>query len=119
MRARGDDFENRAARMLEDEGLSLLARKFRGKAGEIDIIACDGSQLVFIEVRSRSNARYESAAASVNRHKQLRIIRTAQLFLQQRPQFANMPCRFDVVTFEPPQSGVGRPVRWIRAAFTA
>jgi putative endonuclease len=119
MRALGDDLENRAARMLEREGLVLLARNFRGKPGEIDIIARDGNQLVFVEVRGRGNPRYETAAGSVHRHKQRRIIRTAQLFLQRHPRFANLPCRFDVVAFEPPQSGVDCRVRWIRAAFTA
>jgi putative endonuclease len=119
MRALGDDLEDRAARLLEDAGLLLLARNFRGKPGEIDIIAREGNRLVFVEVRGRSNRRFESAAGSVDRHKQQRIIRTAQLYLQRQPGFAHMPCRFDVVTFEPPQSGVGCRVRWIRAAFTA
>jgi putative endonuclease len=46
-------------------------------------------------------------------------VRTAQLFLQHRPNLTNMPCRFDVVAFEPPQSGTRTRIRWIRGAFTA
>jgi putative endonuclease len=46
-------------------------------------------------------------------------VRTAQLFLQHRPNLTNMPCRFDVIAFEPPQSGNRTRIRWIRGAFTA
>jgi putative endonuclease len=119
MKSLGDDYEDRAVSLLEDRGLRLLERNFSGKAGEIDLIAQDGDQLVFVEVRARSNRFFESAAGSVNIRKQQRIIRTAQLFLQRRPQWANMPCRFDVIAFEPPQSGACPRIRWIRSAFTA
>lgn len=104
---------------MEDSGLCLLERNFRGKTGEIDIVAKEGVQLVFIEVRARTNRYFDSAAGSVNRRKQQRIVRTAQLFLQCRPQWAGMPCRFDVIAFEPPQSGSLPQIRWIRGAFTA
>lgn len=119
MRQSGNEFEDKAARLLEKEGLHVLARNFRGKPGEIDIIAREGDKLVFVEVRSRSNRHFEGAAGSIDRRKQQRIVRTAQLFLQRRPGLAGMACRFDVVTFEPPQSGVNQEVRWIKAAFTA
>jgi putative endonuclease len=119
MKSLGDDCEDRAVSLLEDQGLRLLERNFSGKTGEIDIIAQDGAQLVFVEVRARSNRLFESAAGSVNIHKQQRIVRTAQLFLQRRPQWANMPCRFDVIVFEPPQSDTRLRIRWIRSAFTA
>lgn len=119
MKSQGDNYELQAAALIEDSGLRLLERNFRGKTGEIDIIAEDSGQLVFIEVRARSNRYYVSAAGSVNARKQGRIVRTAQLFLQQRPQWANTPCRFDVIAFEPPQSDSLSRIRWIRGAFTA
>jgi putative endonuclease len=119
MNSLGYDYENRAVSLLEDWGLRLLERNFSGKTGEIDLIAQDGAQLVFVEVRARSNRFFESAAGSVNIRKQQRIVRTAQLFLQRRPQWADMPCRFDVIAFEPPQSGTRPRIRWIRGAFTA
>jgi putative endonuclease len=115
----GDDYEDRAVTLIQHEGLHLLERNFRAKTGEIDIIAQDGTQLVFVEVRARNNRNFDGAANSVNARKQQRIVRTAQLFLQRRPQCANMPCRFDVIAFEPPQSGTGSRIRWIRSAFTA
>jgi putative endonuclease len=119
MKILGEDYENRAVALLENGGLILLERNFRGKPGEIDIIALDGQQLVFVEVRGRTNRCFASAAGSVDTRKQHRIILTAQLFLQRRPQFAQSPCRFDVITFEPPQSGTPARIRWIRGAFTA
>lgn len=97
----------------------MLARNYRGRTGEIDIVAKDNDTLVFVEVRARNNRYFASAAASVDRRKQLRILRTAQLFLQRHTGLANMPCRFDVIAFEPRQSATDPELRWIRSAFTA
>ncbi|MEZ5502645.1 MAG: YraN family protein [Halioglobus sp.] len=119
MKSLGDSYEDHAAILLEARGLLLVERNFRGKSGELDIIARDGDYLVFVEVRARGNRHFDSAAGSVNFRKQQRIIRTAHLFLQRRPQWAHLPCRFDVVAFEPPQSGSRPRIRWIRGAFTA
>jgi putative endonuclease len=119
MKSLGDDYEDKAAALIKRHGLLLLERNFRGKTGEIDIIALHGAQLVFVEVRARSNRYFASAAGSIDTRKQQRIVRTAQLFLQRRPHRANMPCRFDVIAFEPAQSGTRPRIRWIRGAFTA
>jgi len=115
----GDEFETTAATMVCQQGLHILTRNFSAKTGEIDIIARDGGYLVFLEVRARSNPHFLSAAASVDRRKQLRIVRTAQVFLQRNKQWAHLPCRFDVIAFEPRQSNLKVPVQWIRSAFTA
>ncbi len=115
----GDEFEATAAAMVCQQGLDILARNFSAKTGEIDIIARDGDYLVFLEVRARSNPHFLSAAASVDRRKQLRIIRTAQVFLKRNRQWAHLPCRFDVIAFEPRQSNLNVPGQWIRSAFTA
>ena len=119
MKTLGDDYEQQAARWLQQRGLQILARNFRGKTGEIDLIARDQTHLVFCEVRARSNRYYNSAAGSVDHRKQQRLLRTAQLFLQRHPGLANLPCRFDVIAFEPRQSGSDLAIRWIPGAFTA
>lgn len=119
MKALGEDYENRAVTLLQHQGLRVVERNFSSKMGEIDIIAQDGAQLIFVEVRARSSRYFESAAGSVDLRKQQRIVRTAQLFLQRRPHWANTPCRFDVIAFEPAQSGTRPRIRWIRGAFTA
>lgn len=119
MNSLGDKYETQAAHWLEGQGMRLLARNFRGKTGEIDIIARHREHLVFLEVRARSNRGFNTAAGSIDRRKQQRILRTAQLFLQRHPELARLPCRFDVITFEPRQSGSNLDIRWIPGAFTA
>lgn len=119
MNSLGDEYEQQAARWLEARGMRLLRQNFRAKTGEIDIIARDATHLVFIEVRARSNPAYCSAAGSVDRRKQQRLQRTAALFLQRHPELAHLPCRFDVIAFEPRQSTDGLGIRWIPGAFTS
>jgi len=119
MKVTGDKYENTATEIIGKQGLRVLARNFSAKTGEIDIIALDNKQLVFIEVRARSNPFFLSAAASVDRKKQLRIIRTAQVYLQRNRQLAHLPCRFDVIAFKTGQSDQSEAdSQWIRSAFT-
>lgn len=119
MNSMGEDYEMQAVVWLTAQGMDVLARNFRGKTGEIDIIARDNEHLVFVEVRFRSNRSFSTAAGSVDKRKQHRIMRTAQLFLQRHPDLAQLPCRFDVIAFEPRQSGNRLEIRWIPGAFTA
>lgn len=119
MKSVGDNYEAQAVVWLQERGWQLLSRNFRCKTGEIDIIAIDGDKLVFVEVRARQHPGFSSAAASVDSRKRQRLVRTAQGFLQRHPQLAKRPCRFDVIAFEPRQSGTGLAIRWIPAAFTA
>lgn len=119
MRDSGDLYEERAAQLVVEAGLGIVARNFNTKVGEIDIIARSSSTLVFIEVRARNNNRFHGAAASVSRAKQLRLIRTAQYYLKTHPHWRDCCCRFDVIAFEPPQSTSEQSVRWIKGAFTA
>jgi putative endonuclease len=119
MKSIGDYYEEQAAQLLVNAGLLIIARNFTRKTGEIDIIARENKHLVFIEVRVRNHPGYAGAAASISARKQTRIIRTAQLYLRANPKWAHMPCRFDVIAFEPRQSVREARVNWIRSAFTA
>jgi len=118
VKGKGADYEARAARFLHKKGLRILQANYRCRCGEIDLIARHNQYLVFVEVRSRGNPRFSSAAASVDLRKQRKLLRTAQFFLQQHPQLAQMPCRFDVIAFEPPQSPPRDAPNWIPGAFT-
>ncbi len=113
----GDEFERRSAQLLEDYGLHIVARQFRSRVGEVDLIATDDHRLLFVEVRARKGRSHGGAAASVNRAKQCRLARCAALFLSQNPQWHHLPCRFDVITWEPAEHGSGMQARWIQAAF--
>ena len=109
--ALGKAAEDAAAAYLARQGLQLVARNWRCKGGEIDLIMQDGRSLVFVEVRARGSARFGGAAASITQAKQARIVHAAQLYL-----FALRsppPCRFDAVLFD------GQVLTWLRDAFQA
>jgi putative endonuclease len=110
--ADGEAAETLAAQHLEAHGLRILARNFRCRAGEIDIIAVDGDTLVFVEVRYRASHRFGGAAASIDGLKQAKIVRAAQFYLAGRPE---RPCRFDAVLLDRLDP---RAVEWVRDAFS-
>ena len=107
---KGARAEARAERYLQEQGLSPVARNYRCRGGEIDLVMRHGATLVFIEVRLRRNTAFGGALASVDRHKQQRLQLAAQHYLQ-RHRWQG-PCRFDVVGLE----GEGPP-QWVRNAF--
>lgn len=106
--------EQWAAQYLQQQGLQPVAQNYRSRFGEIDLIMRDGKTLVFIEVRLRRNAGFGGAAASIDTHKQQRIIRTARQYLAGLPH--TPPCRFDVVLMDDAQ---GKQAQWLRNAFEA
>jgi len=101
--------EQRAARYLQQQGLQLVKRNYRGRFGEIDLIMQDGATLVFVEVRLRRSAAFGGAAVSIDGRKQQRIIRTAQQYLAGLAHVP--PCRFDAVLMD--DGGV----EWLKNAF--
>lgn len=104
--------EQRALDYLTARGLRPIARNFRVRMGEIDLVMVDGVELVFVEVRQRSGAGFGGAAASVTGIKQQRVRRAAQAFLARHCAGRRWPAvRFDVVAIDD-----GR-IDWIRAAF--
>lgn len=90
--------EDAAAALLRSKGLVILELNFRAKVGEIDIVAKDGDEAVFVEVRARASAAFGGAAASVGGAKRRKLIKAAQLWLQVRAWTG--PCRFDVVAID-------------------
>ncbi len=111
--ARGSAAEDLACRYLEARGLILVTRNVRYRGGELDLIMCDGENLIFVEVRSRRHTRYGTPAESVTRTKQQRLLRAAALYLQR--QRLDLPCRFDVVAIL--QADDEPQIEWIRDAF--
>jgi putative endonuclease len=112
-RQTGAAAENSAAAFLESQGFTIVARNFLRRVGELDIVARAGDLLIIAEVRTRSSERFGGAAASISRGKQRRIILTAGLFLDQRPELGRCRVRFDVLVVRN-----GR-VEWLRHAFDA
>jgi len=111
--SRGKDAEARAATFLESRGLRIVERNYRGRYGEIDLIARDGVTLVFVEVRERTGNTFGGAAASITTAKRERLTRTALQYLSKLG--ATPPCRFDAVLLD----GATREIEWVRDAFGA
>ena len=106
--------EARVAAYLERQGLKILARNYRVKGGEIDIVAREGKTTVFVEVRLRRNDAFGGAAASITRSKQQRLILAARHWLQAHGE---TPCRFDCLLLE--GRAADAPITWLRDAFSA
>jgi putative endonuclease len=95
----GEIGENLACQELERRGYSVVARRYRRRGGEIDIIALDGATLVFVEVKARAGRRYGLAAESVTAVKRRRLAAVALDYVV-RHHVHNCPCRFDVVAIQ-------------------
>jgi putative endonuclease len=112
----GKTGEDLACAELERRGYAIVARRYRLRGGELDIVARDGPTLVFVEVKARIGHEFGEAAEAVTALKRRRI---AQLALQYvaRSRSYDCPCRFDVVTIH---LDAGRPVIEVfRNAFDA
>ncbi|OIQ59842.1 hypothetical protein MOTE_10980 [Moorella thermoacetica] len=95
-RRRGQIGEAAAAALLEGEGYRILERNYRCPLGEIDIIAAQDKEIVFIEVRTRSSRTFGTPQESVDGRKRMRLRRLAAYYLGSRG-LAGWSCRFDVV----------------------
>ena len=111
MSSRGAEAEAMAAAFLERKGLRVLARNYRCRLGEIDLVVRDGDTTVFVEVRQRASQAFGGAAASITAKKRGRLVRAARHYLSRLP--TTPACRFDALLIE------GDPPRidWIRNAF--
>lgn len=110
----GRQAEDLAARFLEKKKLRIIARNYRCRGGEIDLVCRDGKALVFVEVRLRQNTAFGGAAASVTAIKQRRIILAAQHFLMTNA-LTNDDCRFDCILMN---GTSGNDIEWLRDAFS-
>jgi putative endonuclease len=91
--------EDLAVAELERRGYEIIARRYRTRCGEIDIVARDGETTVFVEVKARATAEFGTAAEAVTRRKQLKLLAMARDYIA-RNRLTNTPCRFDVVAVE-------------------
>jgi len=108
--------EELAARYLQTRGVLIVARNFRCRAGELDLVGLDGSVLAIVEVRQRIRTDFGGALASVNRRKQRKIILATRCLLQRQSAWRDYVLRFDVIGIHGPPAGVNRIV-WIQDAF--
>ena len=93
----GTIYEHQAAVFLRQRGYQILEKNYRCPFGEIDLIARDGEYLVFLEVKYRSSSWDGSPLEAVDKRKQRVIGRVARYYLMTHSEYADAPCRFDVV----------------------
>lgn len=113
----GNQAERLSEQLLLKSGMRLLARNYRCKQGELDLVMRDADTVVFVEVRYRRKNQWGDAVETVDWRKQKRLIAAAHHYLLTHPHLADNSCRFDVVAAQ------GNPAdpasyRWIREAFT-
>jgi putative endonuclease len=95
----GKTGEDLACAELERRGYAILARRYRRRAGELDIIARDGRTVVFVEVKSRMSLDFGGGAEAVTALKRHRMARVALDYMA-RHGLLESPCRFDVVSID-------------------
>ena len=120
--------ETHAKQMLETQGYVCLAQNYHSRYGEIDLIMQQQACVVFIEVKARAQNSLVRANAVISSAKQMKIAKTALLFLQQHAHLQQYFCRFDVVCIDFQQSFAKTTqsdfsaclydVQWIENAFT-
>jgi putative endonuclease len=114
-RGLGQRWEGLATKHLEAAGYVIRERNFRGRTGEIDLVAEESGVLCFIEVKGRSGTGFGLPAEAVTAAKQRRIARAAQEYLMRRRLPSSTRCRFDVVSVL--DSGGMPEVTILRGAF--
>jgi putative endonuclease len=88
--------ENEAVKFLENRDYNIIARNFSCNQGEIDIIATKGNEIIFCEVKTRSNQKFGQPAEAVDVNKQKHILNSAEYYLYKNNLINNF-VRFDVL----------------------
>ena len=91
--------EDFAVNFLQQKGYKIIERNFRSRFGEIDIVACEGSTLVFVEVKARWSKRFGSPEEAVTPNKLWKIKKTGEYFTSLHPELPERQ-RIDVVAVE-------------------
>ena len=89
-----------AAEWLEQNGYSILARNWRNRTGEIDIIAQEDGCIVVVEVKTLPHTNIEDLDIIINKKKRTKICQTAKHFLVNNRKYNTMYIRFDVIILQ-------------------
>lgn len=105
--SQGRSGEDLASSYLNRRGYTILGRNLRLGRGELDIIACSETLLLFVEVKTHKTR--ESGLLAVNEDKCARLYSAAEAWLAKHPAYAGLQCRFDLIIVTP---RMGLP-RWV------
>ena len=109
----GKQAEDIAAKYLQSQGYKIVARNYRCKGGEIDLICSCDKMLVFVEVRHRTSSHFGSGADTVSTNKQRKITLAANIYLLEKYGDRPPACRFDVISTDGPTFKID----WLKNAF--
>jgi putative endonuclease len=110
----GANGEELAVNFLSRQGLQIIEQNFRGRNGEIDIIALDRSTICFVEVKSRRSLQFGAGYEAVVMRKQQKIMKTALLYLKMKG-WSDRDFRFDVISIL--LSGSDPEIEYLKGAF--
>ena len=96
----GKQNEDKAKKYLEENGYEIVESNFSCKIGEIDLVGKNETYLCFIEVKYRDKSSLAKGLYAVDRAKQKRIYKVAQVYLMAHKLSQNTACRFDVVSID-------------------
>ena len=111
-------FEAAAERYLIKQRCKPLARGFRCRFGEIDLVVRDGDTICFVEVKYRRSLSFGGAANAITPAKRRKLIKTAHFFISSHPRLADRPMRFDALLIQRQADG-SNDFNWIKNAFYA
>jgi putative endonuclease len=111
--AAGRAGEEAAASLLESEGWTVVARNFRSRRGEIDLVATRDDVLAFVEVKSWQIYGPEELGSALGADKRRRIVETSKIFLVRHREYSTMHVRYDVLLLRE-----GRVAERYESAFT-
>ena len=110
--------ESLASRRLQGKGYKILASNYRNRHGEVDIVAQDGDEVVFVEVRTRRPGSYGAPEESLSPAKVRRLLNTCQEYLQER-ELDGAAWRVDLVCIYLGQRGRVEDVQHLTHAIEA
>ena len=94
---KGLEGQKRAERYLKERGYTVLARNYRSRRGEIDIVVEKDERVVFVEVKNWSYLDAGDLEYAIDSRKQRRILTTSRCFLHDHPELQGRRCGFDVI----------------------
>jgi putative endonuclease len=97
MNRKGEEGERKAAEYLQAKGYEVLARNYRTRRGEIDLVARKGGKVVFVEVKNWTALGQDSLGQAIGAEKRHRIVSAARHFLHEHPPAPGCSFAFDVV----------------------
>lgn len=110
--------EEEALKFLLHKGYKLLEKNFRSFLGEIDLIVTDdGKEVIFVEVRAKTDNVFCEPYETVTKKKQARLYRLAEYYLASRKDYQNLSSRFDVISIILSPEGALAKLEHIENAF--